>query len=215
MLKFNKLKLTCAINWHITVSYLKKRTTTTTTMKSNSAIPPKLWHRALAQAHVLEQGAPAQACILEYGSGTDALQNNKIIANNRNSQEVCAGQFYVILTQAKITWGLGNSIAFIRSTVGKTCRAFSFSWLMGKGLAHCGWGRPWACSLGFYKEEDWASRGEQLSKQSLSMDSAFWNSCLLVLILFVFSDGLQCGSVSQINSFPWCLVIVCHHNNRN
>ena len=69
--------------------------------------------------------------------------------------------------------------------------------------APCGWFHLWAGALGFYKRAGWASQGKQASKKHPSMVSASapasWPAW--VPVLTSFSDELQRGSLSSINSF--------------
>jgi hypothetical protein len=85
------------------------------------------------------------------------------------------------------------------------------------GKAPCGWGHPWAGSLGFYKRAGWASQGKQASKQHPSMASASapasWPAW--VPVLTSFSDEQQCGSVSGINPFLPIAFWSCLRRNRN
>jgi hypothetical protein len=82
-----------------------------------------------------------------------------------------------------------------------SCKAFSQWVIKGEG-AHSGWCHPWIGSPGFYKKANWASQGQESTKQHPSMASASAPA----------SKFLPCVSSSPDFHWWWTAVWKCQLN---
>jgi hypothetical protein len=112
----------------------------------------------------------------------------------------CTGWFCVNLTQ--LEWSQRKELQ-VRKCLHEIQLWGVFSISDQGGKAPCGWDRPWAGSLAFYKRAGWASQGKQANKKHPSMASAsapaFWLAWAPILISFNVEQ--QCGNVSWRNPF--------------
>ena len=92
-----------------------------------------------------------------------------------------------------------------------------FSWLMWKGLLHCGRCHCWVGGAGMYKKAVWASyEGEGREQPSSVALASVSDSTFLPWFpaLTSFCDGLLPGSVSWNKPFPpLVMVMVFHHSS--